>query len=154
MISSNNPNLKIRSGNRKRKENTRDERVTYKVGETEHLLISFKYLDESQVPPGQTVQEWQKEGLLAPFVKDLMYLCGGTIAEALNKEKLKIYKSFPSKRSKFRYPSRVKGDVKWAVIRNIKGQKHRVAGFIENNIFYVVFLDSEHLFYLSQKSHT
>lgn len=42
----------------------------------------------------------------------------------------------------------------WAVIMDIKGQKGRVAGHIIDNIFYVVFLDREHRFYITEKRHT
>ena len=34
---------------------------------------------------------------------------------------------------------------------DIKGQKGRVAGHIIDNIFYVVFLDREHRFYITEK---
>ena len=37
---------------------------------------------------------------------------------------------------------------------DVKGQKGRVAGHIIDNIFYVVFLDREHRFYITEKRHT
>lgn len=40
---------------------------------------------------------------------------------------------------------------KWGVIRNIGGQQPRVAGFLENNVFYIVFLDAEHRFWKSKR---
>ena len=37
---------------------------------------------------------------------------------------------------------------------DIKGQKGRVAGHIIDNIFYVVLLDREHRYYITEKRHT
>ncbi len=47
-----------------------------------------------------------------------------------------------------------KGDVEWATIQKIVGQKTRVAGYLIKNVFYPVFLDKDHLFYPSTKRHT
>jgi hypothetical protein len=37
---------------------------------------------------------------------------------------------------------------------DIKGQKGRVAGHIIENVFYLVFLDKEHRFFITEKKNT
>lgn len=68
---------------------------------------------------------------------------------------IKIYGEFPAT-SQFKYPKTViqDKDIKWAVIMYIKGQKPRIVGHIIGNVFYVVFLDKEHLFFPSELKHT
>ena len=59
---------------------------------------------------------------------------------------LTIYRDFPE-RSDFKIPQYFEGDVNWAVIKDIGGQKARVAGYVHENVFYIVFLDKEHKFF-------
>ena len=44
--------------------------------------------------------------------------------------------------------------VQWAVIKGMKGQKGRVAGYVIGNVFYVVFLDQNHRFWVTEKKGT
>ncbi|MEK7432360.1 MAG: hypothetical protein AABZ74_04445 [Cyanobacteriota bacterium] len=64
---------------------------------------------------------------------------------------LTLYGNFPEK-SNFEYPKYISQNVNWASI-GLKG-KERVIGFVENNIFYIVFLDKEHEFWLTEKKNT
>ena len=57
-----------------------------------------------------------------------------------------IYGAFPES-SDFKIPRFIEGEVKWAVIKDVGGQKHRVAGYLIDNVFYVVFLDKDHKFF-------
>lgn len=52
-----------------------------------------------------------------------------------------------SSEKRVQVPAYIEGDVNWAVIMDIKGQKARVAGYIIDSVFYILFLDKEHLFY-------
>ena len=69
----------------------------------------------------------------------------------LGKQFIKVYDNFPVN-SDFIHPKYVPAGVKWSTIR-IKG-KERIVGYLEENIFYVVFLDKDHRFWITEKKHT
>lgn len=143
---------KRKSNNRQlgRRENTREER---KVKEDlPKMLFSFKDFDKTQIPPGQTYEDWQTEELLAYALEKFGHICQLDRNEAVPSY-IKIYGDFPIN-SDFTHPKHIANDVKWAVVLNIKGQKGRLAGHIMENVFYVVFLDKDHRFYPSVKKNT
>jgi len=73
--------------------------------------------------------------------------------EAINKKIIKKYGEFPPKdKSDFAYPVYLHPGVCWVAI-HIEGKK-RVAGYIEDNVFYIIFLDKDHGFWISEKKHT
>lgn len=114
------------------------------------MLFSFKdFQYTTQIPPGQTYEAWQEKKLLAYMLTKFGYICNQNRIEAESKKFITVYGDFPSN-SKFRNPF-PDSELEWAVIKNIKGQKSRVAGYIEGHIFYIVFLDENHLFYPSSK---
>lgn len=117
------------------------------------ITFSFKDFDINQVPPGQSYSNWQEDKLLAYMLDKFAHVCSLNIVEAQQQRVLKIYGNFPDK-SNFTQPKHIINDVRWAVIMDIKGQKARVAGHIIDNIFYVVFLDKEHKFYITEKKNT
>jgi hypothetical protein len=117
------------------------------------LLFSFKDFDNNQIPPGQLYSEWQEKKILAYMIEKFGHICELNRTEAIQGGYLKVYGSFPNN-SQFEYPKHIEDDVSWAVIMNIKGQKPRVAGHIIENVFYVVFLDIEHVFFPSSKKNT
>jgi hypothetical protein len=134
-----------------RNRNTREEK---KVKEDlPKLVFSFKDFDIKQIPPGQSYDNWQKDKLLAYMLQKFGHICALNIVEAQQQKVLKIYGDFPAK-TDFKFPQYITDDVNWAVIMDIKGQKGRVAGHIIDNIFYVVFLDQEHRFYITEKRNT
>lgn len=134
-----------------RRQKIRDER---KVKEDlPKIVFSFKDFDIRQIPPGQSFEEWQDEKILAYTLNKFGHICALNIVEAQQQGMIKIYKDFPEK-SDFELPRHILGDVNWAVIMDIKGQKGRVAGHIIDNVFYVVFLDKEHKFYKTSKKNT
>jgi len=134
-----------------RSRNTREEK---KVKEDlPKMVFSFKDFDIKQIPPGQSFDKWQEEKLLAYMLQKFGHICGLNIVEAQQQQVLKIYGDFPLK-TDFKAPQHITDDVNWAVIMDIKGQKGRVAGHIIDNIFYVVFLDQEHRFYITEKRNT
>jgi hypothetical protein len=145
---------KFKSTDDSRFERSRDTREEKKVKEDlPKMVFSFKDFDINQIPPGQSYDKWQEDKLLACMLQKFGHICGLNIVEAQQQKVLKIYGYFPAK-TDFKAPQNITGDVNWAVIMNIKGQKARVAGHIINNIFYVVFLDQEHRFTLLKKSNT
>jgi hypothetical protein len=134
-----------------RSRNTREEK---KVKEDlPKMVFSFKDFDIKQIPPGQSYDNWQEDKLLAYMLQKFGHICGLNIIEAQQQKVLKIYGEFPVK-TDFKLPQHIADDVKWAVIMDIKGQKGRVVGHIIGNVFYVVFLDQEHRFYITEKKHT
>lgn len=134
-----------------RTHNTREER---KVKEDlPKIVFSFKDFDIRQIPPGQHYKDWQEEELLAYMIEKFGTICNLNIVEAQQQRMLKIYGGFPAN-TDFECPRWNTKEVKWAVIMDIKGQKGRVAGHVIGNVFYVVFLDKEHRFYISELKRT
>lgn len=145
---------KSKSTEESRFERTRNTREEKKVKEDlPKMVFSFKDFDIKQIPPGQTYDKWQEDKLLAYMLQKFGHICGLNIVEAQQQKVLKIYGTFPPK-TDFKAPQHITDDVNWAVVLDIKGQKGRVAGHIIDNIFYVVFLDQEHRFYIAEKRNT
>ncbi|HDZ9145655.1 hypothetical protein B4939_19160 [Vibrio cholerae] len=131
-----------------RKENIREERKV--VGNRDLLTFSFKFLDQTQ-PKGkeETIALWEEKGLLKPLINRLKELSVLTREEALTQKQLKNYGDFPpNSKTDFFHPAHVEKNVAWGVIEGIGGLP-RVAGFIQESTFYVVFLDSNHRFWIS-----
>mgnify|MGYP000884453818 CR=1 FL=1 len=137
--------FKNRKGPAQRREGIRTERPVRE--EAPKLLLSFKDFDSTQVPPGQTFKDWEECGLLSALMETMVAVGEWNIQEALDREYLKIYNKWPQGKTDFKEPPHIAGEVKWGVLRKIGGQKHRVAGYIVDNVFYVVFLDKDHRFY-------
>lgn len=127
-----------------RKENIRSERIV--EGDLPKVVFSFKDFDKTQIPPGQTFEDWQERGYLAYFLEKLAHISELTMIEAKQQKYITEYGTFP-KLSDFKHPRHIVQDVNWAVIKKIKGQKGRVAGHIIGNVFYIVFLDLDHAFW-------
>ena len=70
------------------------------------LSLKFKDFDFNQCPPGQTFEQWQKEGMLSVLMQKFVDVCSNNIIEAKEKRLLKVYGDFPtnSKFSKPTYP--------------------------------------------------
>lgn len=139
-----NNKFKARLGLDERPQNTRSEKKV--KGEIPLLVFSFKDFDSNQCPPGQTFKEWEKGELLAPLMTKLVELSNKNRVIASLEGCLSTYDIFPED-SDFKKPKYIEGDVQWATIKDVGGQLHRVAGYIVDNVFYVVFLDKEHKFY-------
>jgi hypothetical protein len=134
-----------------RRANTREERQVKE--DLPKITFSFKDFDIRQIPPGQTYSTWEEEKMLSAFCKKMEEISKMNIVEAQQQGVLKIYGAFPDK-SEFKHPSYIVEGVNWAVIMDVKGQKGRVAGHIIANVFYVVFLDKDHKFYITKKRNT
>lgn len=126
------------------------------------LSFNFKYFDGTQ-NSGQKLGDLTQEQLLKFFEK-LKNFSSHSKSHWINQRQgkhptLAIYGNFPEE-SLFKYPKHVPAGVKWARFRLESDM--RLAGFFidENdaegdnglcNIFYVVFFDSNHGFYKTQK---
>jgi hypothetical protein len=115
--------------------------------ERKELVFSFKDFDHTQ---GQTFSQWEKSALLNVMLEKLKEYSRKTVMEA-QKASFTIYGSFPLN-SRFRHPAHITNDAIWASM-HIQG-KECVAGHLVGNVFYVVFLDKDHLFWVSPKKHT
>ena len=134
-----------------RLENVRSERATA-VPEEPKLVFNFKDFDASQ-SVSQSFEAWQKAGKLADLMVKLQHLSQWSLTEAIAGKQVAVYGAFPAG-SDFRPPKHIAPDVQWAVIKGVKGQKGRVAGYVIGNVFYVVFLDQNHRFWVTEKNGT
>lgn len=121
-----------------------------KEEDNNHLVISLKYLDKNQ---GQTFEDWEKNKILAHSLETLAGYCKDTLQNQCRTDSFKTYKSFPPKeKTDFYFPSHIPEDAEWASM-HIKG-KQCLAGHIFRNVFYIVFLDKDHRFFITEKKNT
>lgn len=133
-----------------RNENTKDLQENNKDSK-ELILISYQFFVDQDTEYCQSFSTWEKEGLLAQMNSTFIQLCKETTA---NPQRIKKYGSYPEK-SKTGFPEcpqNLSKSANWSSLR-LSG-KVRVIGIMDRNIFYVVYLDMNHLFYLSVKKHT
>ena len=125
--------------------------LAYRSGEPKKLIVfSLKDFDINQ---GQSFEDWEKDEILSILMKRLREVSSLTVTEAQQNKILTIYDDFP-KKSDFQHPKHIPTGVKWARLE-IKGkQKLRIAGYMEDNVFYIVFLDKNHRFWITEKKHT
>ena len=138
----------LRKRANERKENTREEKAV--AGDLPKVMFSFKDFDKTQIPPGQSYEDWQDKGYLAYLLEKLSHISELNMIEAKQQKYITEYGAFPAK-SDFKHPRHIAQNVNWAVIKKIKGQKGRVAGHIIDNVFYIVFLDFDHKFWLMDR---
>lgn len=120
------------------------------AGASGMFLLSFRDLDREQ---GQTLGEWEKEGMLARAMDTLRNYCCSTLASQCNTDKFTIYGGFPPReKNDYAFPKHIPDDAHWARI-HITG-KQCVIGHVVHNVFYIVFLDKDHRFYISELKHT
>jgi hypothetical protein len=138
---------------RARKEGTREERKISEIRE----LLTFSFMNLVQDQPKdkpETVELWQKLNLVTILVNRLKELSKLTRNEACNQQQIKIYGDFPPKaKTDFILPDYFDKHLTWGVIESLGGLP-RVAGYVSENTFYIVFLDSNHKFWKSEKKHT
>lgn len=133
------------------KSNNQDNRYERKSGHrlavgvrARTISFSWEKLDKNQ---GQTPSEWEQEGLLSQLCIRMQQIGQFEATTALAQQYIKQYTQvgFPPN-SKFEIPKHVTPTY-WGVIHVTPNSKEVVAGYIENDVFYVVFLDKDHLFW-------
>ncbi|NIG55069.1 hypothetical protein [Chitinophaga sp. Cy-1792] len=97
------------------------------------------------VTEGQRLKDWEALGHLANMMEMIRHLNKYTCEEALQDGSIKQYGAFP-KHSGFTEPKHLPHK-NWGAMHITKKSKEVVAGFFEENIFYIIFLDKEHAFY-------
>ncbi|MAY83609.1 MAG: hypothetical protein CMP59_05690 [Flavobacteriales bacterium] len=121
------------------------------------VVVSYFYLDIKQ---GQTLEKWDETpGRLLKWEKLITQLNSRTIRQAITDRIIIVYKDLDAdihnmpKKSKWKFPEALKGkDITWCKIEVM--QKVRVIGFMEDNIFYAVFLDEDHEFFPTEPRNT
>ena len=136
-----------------RKVGNRNQRIS--APDPNLIVFSLKYFIDTQPKNDkQSYSSWERDKRLSKLLKILQKICECSVMEAIQKEFIKRYDSFPlPKNTLFKCPSSFE-DKKWWVIKKISGQKARVAGVMVGNIFYIVFFDKEHKFWISKKKNT
>lgn len=133
-----------------RKEETKDTAVPI-VSSDRFLSVSFKYLSDVD-DVGQSIATWKEDGSLNDLVDKLVYLTSNGITKVMSDGIVTNYSRFPdSDVNDFKCPDNISKEEDWGVIKNIGGQKRRVAGFLKDNIFHIVFLDRDHLFWKTKR---
>lgn len=113
------------------------------------LLFNFKHLDPNQ---GQSFEEWQMEMILADALQTFQNYSNGTAGTLFN-DKFKQYEGFPpADKTEFTYPRHVPEDAIWASM-HVTG-KRCLIGHMVKNVFYLVFLDKDHRFWISELKNT
>jgi hypothetical protein len=114
------------------------------------IVFSFKDLDRNQ---GQGFTEWEDASILAAFCEKLAGISQLTVGQATSQQIIKVYTKvdFPPE-SAFRHPNHVAEGVKWASM-HIQG-KECIIGYFDENVFYIVFLDRNHEFWITKKKNT
>ena len=115
------------------------------IGERKRTIsFSWEKLHPSE---GQRIVDWENEGLLSDLCIRMQQIGQYESSQALAQQLIKQYTKvgYPDN-SKFTKPTHV-SPTYWAVIHIKQNSKEVVAGYIENDVFYIVFLDKEHLFW-------
>lgn len=105
-------------------------------------------LSKHIVAEGQSFQEWDNLGLAANLLIRMQSAGQFTIHEVRQNKTIKEYHKvgYPPD-SHFKKPMHITHDVTWAVMHITPKSKEVVAGYIEDDVFYIVFLDKDHKFW-------
>ncbi|QTE36537.1 hypothetical protein J3L18_25965 [Mucilaginibacter gossypii] len=111
--------------------------------------ISFEHFDREQ---GQRFEEWQESKMLGEALNTLWNYCFQPLFKQYS-DKFTVYGDFPpSNKTEFSHPKQVPQDAKWARI-HVNGL-HCLIGHVIYDTFYLVFLDQEHKFWISELKNT
>jgi len=117
--------------------------------EDDCFKISLKHLDKIQ---GQGMKDWQDSGILADAIITLENYCHQPL-KSQQSSTFTIYGNFPPRdKTDFFHPIHVPEDAEWARI-HVNG-KNCLIGHVVRDTFYLVFLDAEHRFWISELKHT
>lgn len=109
------------------------------------FLISLRHLDPNQ---GQSFKDWENLQILADAIDVLKNYCGDKLISQCDGDKFTIYGDFPPEdKTEFKHPTYVPEDAEWARI-HVTGE-HVLVGHVVENIFFLVFLDYHHKFWIS-----
>lgn len=111
------------------------------------ITFSWVKLDINQ---GQSIDEWEESGLLSQLCKMMRQIGQLETSQVLAQQIVKQYTQvgFPPN-SEFEIPKHVYPTY-WTVIHIKPNSKEVVVGYLEDNVFHIVFLDKEHKFWPTQ----
>lgn len=103
---------------------------------------------------GQSIEEWNVLGLHGKLIKRIQFVGQHSVHLVKQNQWIKEYHKvdFPPN-SKFTEPKHIT-NVTWAVMHLTDKSKEVVVGFIENDVFQIIFLDKEHEFWPSELRNT
>ena len=120
------------------------------------VLRSWKYYQGKKDKVGQSISEWENERdekYLRAFFDKIDYIQTTPYKELIDNKIISLYGRFPPPESTdFSCPSDLEESANWGTIQKLH-QYARVAGFLSNGFFYIVFLDKDHKFYKSSSFH-
>ena len=112
--------------------------------------ISFKYFKDTDIDPAQSINTWKSEDRILDMLLSLKDISSNN-ATIVQTTRLTLYGEYPSKdKNEFPLPADLPSEIKWGTIQNIGGQKARIAGFLKDSIFYLVYLDKNHRFWITK----
>ena len=112
--------------------------------------ISFKYFKDTDIDPAQSINTWKSEDRILDMLLSLKDISSNN-ATIVQTSRLTLYGEYPSKdKNEFPLPADLPSEIKWGTIQNIGGQKARIAGFLKDSIFYLVYLDKNHRFWITK----
>ena len=112
--------------------------------------ISFKYFKDTDIDPAQSINTWKAEDRILDMLLALKDISSNN-ATIVQTSRLTLYGEYPSKdKNEFPLPADLPSEIKWGTIQTIGGQKARIAGFLKDSIFYLVYLDKNHRFWITK----
>ena len=124
-----------------------------KAREKKQRKLSFS-LTKHITTQGQTIKEWDELNLLGVLMERMKFVGQFSVTEAYQKGYLKQYTKvgFPPN-SNFKEPKHITIDI-WTTMHITAKSKEIVAGFIEDDTFYIIFLDKNHDFWPTKLKNT
>ena len=103
---------------------------------------------------GQTIKEWEELKLLGLLLERIKNLGQYSALQVRQKKWIKEYHkvNFPPNTG-FTEPKHITNQT-WAVMHITPKSKEVAVGFIEDEVFYIIFLDKDHLFWTSKLKNT
>jgi hypothetical protein len=117
-------------------------------------FLSFNFSKKCNIQ-GESFDNWQEEGILDDFLTRITQLSALTVPQAIAQKHVTIYTkvTFPPK-SGFTSPKHIHKDISWATFHIKPKSKEVIAGYLEQDIFFIVFLDKNHLFWKCELKNT
>jgi hypothetical protein len=115
--------------------------------------ITFSFSKQIKAE-GQTIKEWSELGILETLILRIKNLGQHSSLIVRQKNWIKEYHKvdFPPN-SGFKEPKHIIG-VTWAVMHITDNSKEVAVGYIEEDVFYIIFLDKDHKFWPSNLKNT
>lgn len=120
----------------------------------ERRLLSFNY-SRRCIVQSESFEDWQNNGILSDLMIRISHLSTQTVPQAIAQGHITIYTkvTFPPK-SGFSWPKHIPADISWATFHLKPKSREVIVGYIEDDIFYLVFLDKNHLFWKCELKNT